>query len=296
MVTRQEVRSWLINHPEYNPYKLSKEKFWFPFRLVTNYLRVLPDFIIIGASRCGTTSLYYNMIKHPNIYPGATKASSFFDKNFEKGLNFYKSHFPAKIFKKHVNNNGKQNFITGEATTTYLLNPLVAERISQTLPNIKLIALLRNPIDRAYSHFNYHLIRGEAKFSSFEEAIKYEEDLIKLGDFKKNIFENKKIDYRFCSYLSEGTYIDRLLLYTKYFSKNQILVIKTKDFISDEKKTLNQVFEFLGLPKYKILQPKKLNVVRYENMKTETREYLRKFFRPCNEKLSNFLNSNFHWD
>lgn len=295
MTIREQLRSWLLEHPKFNPYKLSANNALLPLRQMTRKMRALPDFIIIGASRSGTTSLYYNMSKHPNISPGAEKASSFFDKNFERGLSFYKSHFPVKP-SSNLNKDGKFTFVTGEATTTYLLNPLTAERISDTIPNVKLIAILRNPIDRAFSHFNYHLTRGESKFQSFEEAINYEKKLIKLGNFKKNIFENKEIDYRFCSYLSEGLYVERLEPYLENFSKDQIMIIKYEDYITHEKNVLNKIFNFLNLPVYDISNLSKLNSVNYENINEDTKRNLQDFFKPYNEKLIEKFGPDIRWD
>jgi hypothetical protein len=294
MIFREKIRTWLIEHPKYNPYRFSSEKAFFPFRFVTNQIRCLPNFIIIGASRCGTTSLYYNLNKHPNVYAGAAKSSSFFDKNFHNGLNYYRSHFPIKP-KLFLNNEGKNIFVTGEASTSYLLNPIVPEKIFKTIPNVKLIAIIRNPIDRAFSHFNYHLTRGESKFSSFEEAIEFEEELLLNGNYRKNIFENKNLDYRFYSYLSEGNYYNRFKEYLKYFPLKQILVLNIDDLAKNHEDVFDRTFNFLNLPKFKILNPKILNSVKYDKLNLDTRNHLLNYYKPFNKKLSELLNQNFNW-
>lgn len=295
MTIKERIRTWLIQNPSFNPYRLSSEKIFSPFRFATNSMRSLPNFIIIGASRSGTTSLYYNLNQHPNIYPGAGKASSFFDKNFNKGLNYYRSHFPIQP-KKIVSSEGKNLFVTGEATTSYLLNPLVPERIFKTIPDVKLIAILRNPIDRAFSHFNYHLTRGESKFSTFEEAIEFEEKLLMTGSFKENIFNNNDLDYRFYSYLSEGNYFERLQEFLKFFPLKQIHVINTDNFSENADKIFKEIFEFLNLPKFEIPNNQKLNAVKYEKLNSKTREHLMSYFKPSNEKLSKLLKQNFEWN
>ena len=101
-------------------------------RLFSGNFRVLPDFIIIGVQKSGTTSLYNYLIQHPNIYPAITKQPHYFDANFDKELTWYKSHFPtnfSKFFQK--------KFRTGEASTDYINHPLVAKRMKKILPDVK---------------------------------------------------------------------------------------------------------------------------------------------------------------
>ena len=139
---------------------------------MTASMRVLPDFIIIGSMKCGTTSLYYNICEHPSVLPAAYDEIGFFDSNYHLGINWYRSMFPTKRKMEQVKE--KTGFaITGEDTPFYIWDPLVAERILKILPNVKLIVLIRNPVDRAYS--NYHLgLRSGTENLSFEDAIKSE--------------------------------------------------------------------------------------------------------------------------
>lgn len=104
-----------------------------------------PDFMIIGSPRCGTTSLYKYITFHPQILAAANKEICFFSEHFNKGLAWYQAHFPPPIDPGH--------FLTGEATPTYFTHPLAAERLHECLPKVKLIVILRNPGDRAFSHF-----------------------------------------------------------------------------------------------------------------------------------------------
>ncbi len=142
------------------------------FYALTGPIRSLPDFIIIGTARSGTTSLYYNICQHPCVLPAAYDELGFFDSNFHLGLNWYRSLFPTLLSKWIVKHN-KKFAITGEDTPFYIWNPTVAKRILKIIPNVKLIILFRNPIDRAYS--NYHLgVRAGSENLSFEDAIQVE--------------------------------------------------------------------------------------------------------------------------
>ena len=136
---------------------------------VTGTLRVLPNFIIIGSMKCGTTSLYYDICEHPCVSPAAYDEIGFFDSNFHLGLNWYRSMFPTK---KQIENVRRKEgvAITGEDTPFYFWNPVAAKRIKELLPNIKLISILRNPIDRAYSEYQ-DLASSKSNRPSFETFI-----------------------------------------------------------------------------------------------------------------------------
>src|SRR5579885_2674785 len=138
------------------------------YRTITSSIRLLPDFIIIGTQRGGTTSLYAYLGQHPQIAPAVIKEVHFFDNNYERGVGWYRTQFPFLIEKSIAKNIGQQNFITGEASPYYLFHPHVPERAAKVVPGAKLIVLLRNPIDRAYSHYYHEVELGHEKLS-FEQ-------------------------------------------------------------------------------------------------------------------------------
>ena len=119
--------------------------------------------------KCGTTSLYYDICEHPCTIAAAYDEIGFFDENFHLGLNWYRSMFPTKFLKKKIAKRfGKS--LTYDVTPSYIWKPWVARRIKELFPGIKLIAILRNPVDKAYSH--YHLaIRSNNEKLTFEEAV-----------------------------------------------------------------------------------------------------------------------------
>jgi hypothetical protein len=119
--------------------------------------RLKPAFIIIGAQRAGTTSLYSYLCAHPAILPARRKELHFSNRGFAQGMQWYRAQFPAWI--DHRERWGKRT-LTGESTPAYLFHPLAAGRIQQSLPDVTLIALLRNPVDRAFSHYQHGLRAG----------------------------------------------------------------------------------------------------------------------------------------
>src|SRR5437588_2037479 len=153
------------------------------YRTMTNQVRLLPDFLIIGGQRCGTTSLYYYLINYPGISPACTKEVHFFDVNFEKGPGWYRAQFPTVIGKSYAKYARKHSLITGEASPYYLFHPHAPRRISALIPKVKLIALLRNPVDRAFSQ---HWLEVQSGYEtlSFKEAIESEQERL-AGEWEK---------------------------------------------------------------------------------------------------------------
>ena len=137
---RRTVRSWLIEHPELNPYKFTWDRF---YRKITNRFRMLPDFLIIGGAKSGTTSLFAHLVEHPNIIPGSMKEMSFFQYLSNNKTPFYRSHFPIK----------RKNLITCEATSTYFVHPLIPARVHKLLPLVKLIVVFSTLISFSLANF-----------------------------------------------------------------------------------------------------------------------------------------------
>ena len=163
-----KARNWLHQHPHlYAFYKANK------FRLITSPLRRLPDFVIIGAMKSGTTSLYSFIVKHPAVAPAAKKELHYFSVQYARGELWYRSNFPTNLSRCIFYKKTSQRLHSGEASPLYLFYPLVPGRMKKTLPDVKLIVILRNPVDRAYSHY-YHSLRSNIEPMSFEKAVELE--------------------------------------------------------------------------------------------------------------------------
>src|SRR5204863_1938530 len=139
------------------------------FRTITRNARALPDFLLIGGQRCGSTSLYTTLCGHPQVLAGAHKEPHFFDNHHLRGEHFYRRLFPLRA---HLR---ARRAITGEATTHYLSHPAVPERVAAMLPDVRLIAILRDPVERAYSHYQLAHRNGR-ELLSFEEALAAEDE------------------------------------------------------------------------------------------------------------------------
>ena len=259
---------------------------------LTGPIRSLPDFIIIGTARSGSTSLYYNICQHPCVLSAAYDELGYFDSNFHLGLNWYRSLFPT-LFSKWILKQKKQFAITGEDTPFYIWNPLVAKRILKIIPNIKLIVLFRNPVDRAYS--NYHLgVRAGSEKLSFEDAIQME--LKKLDKINDEIEQdvNKYTTPR--SYIAKGFYADQLKIWLELFSSEQLMIVSTEDLESNPQKTLDRIYNFLKIPKNHRLIPEKQKIAAYPKMKNKTREFLIDLYKKNNAELFTMIGQKFDWD
>ena len=259
---------------------------------LTGPIRSLPDFMIIGTARSGTTSLYYDICQHPCVLPAAYDELGYFDSNFHLGLNWYRSLFPT-LFSKWLVKQKKQFAITGEDTPFYIWDPIVAKRILKILPKIKLIVLLRNPVDRAYS--NYHLgVRAGTENLSFEDAIKLEiKRLEEINEESKSSIEKYAIRR---SYLAKGFYADQLKIWFEIFNSNQLLIISTEDLKSNPQKVINKIYNFLEIPDNHKLIPEKQKKAVYPEMKKETREFLIDFYKKNNTELFSLIGQKFDWD
>jgi hypothetical protein len=278
-------------------------------RVLTASLRVLPDFIIIGAQRCGTTSLYRYVARHPRVVPAFRKEVHFFCKNFAKGLNWYREHFPTAVYKRTVEKLLGRRVLTGEATTDYILHPAAAERVFSTIPKVKLIVILRNPADRAYSHYVHEVRRGRETLT-FEAAVKLEPDRIKGGNGESGgVNYHLNYNYLHYSYVTRGIYVDQLKPWLAIFPRERILIFASEDFYADPPKVLAQTQEYLGLERKELKTYEKYNYrgyVRLEAAKHEDAAYppisvpvrraLVDFFAPHNQRLYELLRRDFHWD
>ena len=241
-----------------------------------------PSFAIIGAQKCGTTSLYNYLIQHPLISSATKKEIHYFDNsaNLKQGAKWYLSHFP----------NIKPPKLTGEATPM-LFRPEAPQKIKKLYPNMKLIVLLRDPVARAFSNYKMCVGNGQEK-ESFEKALLLEDKREKAAKAAE-IFHWPRF-----SYSKRGHYAQALKRWFKYFPKDQILVLIFEEFFADPPKNLNKVFKFLGVPKYTLktyeqFYPSALPDLKI-NKDTETK--LKKFYQPYNQELEKLLGRTLPWN
>ncbi|MCF6147976.1 MAG: sulfotransferase domain-containing protein [Candidatus Kuenenia sp.] len=265
--------------------------------LVGGSIGLLPDFLIIGAQKCGTTSLYNYLIQSPCIYKSFVKEVGYFDRYYNcKNIKWYRSHFPSFIRRSIIKNILKKEFVTGEASTGYILNPHSLRRIFEVTPEAKLILMLRNPIDRAYSHYHYTSSMG-LETLSLEEAIKAEKK--RIGEaWNRTMMDETyyNFDIALYAYISTGIYADQVKVLLSLFPRDQIMFIKSEDFFKDTVGTVKQALEFLNLPSWELKSTKIYLKGKKSRMNGNLRKKLCDFYRPHNFRLYELIGMDFGWE
>ncbi|GAC1354888.1 MAG: sulfotransferase [Ktedonobacteraceae bacterium] len=276
------------------------------YRNVTSPLRIMPDFIILGVQKGGTTSLYAYLTEHPNIISARMKEVHFFDQHYQKGSSWYRAHFPTTLQKYYAEHISKNDLITGEGSPEYMFYPHAAEKAARLLPNVKMIALLRNPVERAYSQYRHNIRWGhEPKTISFEEVIALEEERTKAG--KALAVSNPNyhdFKYQRASYLARGLYAEQLERWMDIYPRNQFLIVRSEDFYKDPGAIYQETLAFLNIP---TVEPKNLkqgykphNVSKESDapskMDPAIRKRLMAYFAPHNDRLYKLLGRDFGWD
>lgn len=266
-----------------------------PLRLLTSPLRQLPDFLIAGAMKCGTTSLYNYLGQHPEIAKARKKELHFFDWHYQRGLRWYRSQFPLALPGRWAGPGGG-GIRTGEASTDYLFHPRAPERIAATLPEVRLIALLRNPVDRAYSHY-HHVRKQGAEPLSFEDALAAEPQRL-AGELDRLAADPAYPGdaYRRYSYLARGAYADGVERALNVLPRHQLLVVRSEDLFEEAAGAMAGVLAFLGLAEVALPSYPRLYAGSYRPMAGDTRAELIEHFRPHNRRLGELLGQELAWD
>jgi hypothetical protein len=240
---------------------------------------LLPDFLIIGTQRGGTTSLYNYLAAHPRVAPATRKEVHYFTLFCDRGVDWYASNFPRS--------RGIRKRMTGEATPYYLFHPEVPGRVRDVCPDAKLIALLRNPVARAFSHYRHERRLGEETLS-FEEAIAAEDGRLSGDPFIDG-------SHQHYSYLARGRYAEQLRNWWKTFPREQMLVLKSEDLFADPETSYGRTLDFLGLARHRLRSYERYNVGEVEGMGSEVRARLSEYFRPYNEELYELIGGDMGW-
>lgn len=277
-----------------------------------------PRFLIIGAQKAGTTALYYYLSEHPNLIPSSEKEIEFFTpelyddwpehpyhlilcsrtgthfcdpQTYRKAAAWYHSHFPLP------HELGRHR-MTYEATPEYLYYPEATERIFKYDPKIKLIVLLRDPVERAFSAWSMYCSFGEGDYRpliyaprretrGFDESVR--DELNEIQSCKTTLEPG---------YVRRGLYYEQLLRYFKFFQYEQLLILDSYELKGNTSGVVEQTINFLGLPEYRHQgEWPPIHVGRYEKTQipSATVRLLREFYKPYNEKLYQLLDHDFGW-
>jgi Sulfotransferase domain len=267
---------------------------------LTSGLRRGPDFVIIGAKRGGSTSLYRYVLEHPSIqplFPGRQhiKGVHYYDTRYSRGLTWYRSHFPLQVAGRHLARPGIQPAIAGDASPYYLFHPLAAERLARDFPDVKIIVFLRDPVERAYSHFKERTHHG-GETLSFEEALDAEPERLR-GEHERIVSEAGYVsaEHENHSYLAQGRYLDMLPRWFGLFPREQFHIAASEDFYADPQRHVNDVWKFLGLAPGRLTSRVRHNYMPAPDIRPETRQRLREGLEDHNRGLEDLLGRSLPW-
>jgi len=254
------------------------------YGLATATLRPLPDFLILGAQKAGTTALYAYLRWHPQITGPSFKEVSFFDRHYARGERWYRAHMP-------VSRRGK----VGEASPSYLFHPLAPERVARMLPNARLVALLRNPVDRAFSHYQHEVALGREELT-FEEALAAEDRRMR-GEVDRLLADPAYFSHSWWNYTyaARGRYAEQLERWYAAFPREQLLVLLTDDLANDTAATYGRVLEFLGVDRHGLDDYPRIFEREYGAMAADTRDRLEREFAEPNRRLAELLGRDLPW-
>lgn len=257
--------------------------------------RIYPDFLIIGSTKCGTTSLHGWLSEHPFV-AGSKKEIHFFNMNYYQGADWYRCYFPHRHEVQAFAGEHGRPFLVGEATASYLAHYWTPQRAAKLLPEARLVVCLRDPVDRAYSQYHYFRRRGSEPLESFEEAIAAEEERLH-GEEAREIADPHYHSWRVFrwGYLRTSRYAEHLERWFEVFPRDQFLILNfERELAVAPERTLERVHDFLGLPPHSSALPT-LNAGSYNQMSDETRARLNEYFRPHNQRLYELTGVDFGW-
>lgn len=242
-------------------------------------VRRLPDFVVIGGIRCGTTSLFEYLDSQQETRLSSRKELHYFDWNFDRGTSWYRSWFPVLW----------NNRLTGEATPSYLMDPNAPARAHETIPNAKFIVLLRDPVDRAISHFNLRRQEGHEACDTLSAALDDEPNRIGVESSSHRLGRN--LD---CYYL-QGDYARGLERWFQYFDRDQFCIVASENLFEEPEATYKQILDFLELEVKDYPEFVGHNAAHGEEDDSETAALLRRRYESANQELYELIGIDFGW-
>ena len=249
--------------------------------------RPLPDFLIIGAQKAGTTALYAYLRRHPAITGPSWKEVSYFDRHYERGEAWYRGNFPNRVRAR-----GK---LVGEASPSYIFHPLGPGRVKALVPEARLVALVRNPVERALSHYHHEVSLGREPLS-FEDALDAEEERLR-GEEERLAADSSYFSRAWWShaYKARGRYAEQLERWLAVFPRDRLLILPSEDLGGEPERTHARVLDFLGAAPHRLDAYPRVYERQYEAMSAETRKRLAAEFEAPNRGLYELLGRDLGW-
>jgi hypothetical protein len=254
--------------------------------------RMLPEFLVVGAQRCGTTTLYRLLADHPSVVrPAFSKGIGYFDVHYRRGWSWYRGHFPVAA----VAALRAQRPVTFESSGYYLYHPLAAGRIGADLPGVRAVVCVRDPVERAYSAHRHELARG-FETEPFERALELEPQ--RLAGEEERLRSDpayQSFGHRHHSYLARGRYAGQIERFRQALGPDRVLVVDADRFFAEPYPAFAEIQDWLGLPAWRPERVEKLNARPREPMPAALRTRLMAEFEQSDRALVPLLGTEPRW-
>lgn len=270
------------------------------YGIATARWRSYPDFLIVGTKRGGTTSLWNYLLEHPQVLgmfpaPRGVKSNAYFFENLDRGDAWYRSHFHTTAYRRRQERRVGPT-VTGEASPYYMYGPHTMELIAAAMPQVKVIVLLRDPVQRAYGHHQERRKQGTERLS-FEDALAVEADRLAVDADRRDAdphYYSAAHDH--CSYRDRGIYLPQIQRIHRLFPHDQVLILRSEDLYTRTAAVYAEVCRFLGIADDASLRdPRQHNRIDRSPIDPATAAELYDFYRPHNLALYEYLGRSFGW-
>jgi hypothetical protein len=269
------------------------------YGMATAAWRPMPDFLVAGTKRGGTTSLWRYLCEHPGVLtlfprPEKIKGLYYFDENYRRGPRWYRSHFPTTATRTLAQRRLGHRVVAGEASPYYLYHPLAPTRAAATAPDALVVVLLRDPVERAYSHYKERRRNGTEPLS-FVDALAAEPE--RLAGEEERIRRDGAVSFahRHCSYVDQSRYAPMLERWFAAYGRDNVAVEISEEMYADPQPVVDRVLHRLGLPRRPLRNPEPFNAEPDAGLDPEARARLQELLAPDIRAVATLLGRSVHW-
>lgn len=254
-----------------------------------------PSFVIVGAQRCGTTSMYHYLTAHPQVCAALTKEVHYFDVNYDRGPDWYAAHFITRHRAQLRSRSLGRRVVTGEASPYYMYHPHALRRMHELLPDVKVVVMLRDPAQRAVSHYSHERAKG-FETAELPDALRMEDTRL-AGEEEKLASDPsyRSFAHQHYSYLGRGNYLPQLQRLHEFYPAEQVFIVNSNDFYREPDTTYHALLEFLELDGHTLPTYKQHNTYVSAKPDEATRARLVRHFAPLNAALYEYVGRDFGW-
>lgn len=256
---------------------------------VTWRFRMEPSFIIIGGQRCGTTTIFKSLAEHPQVLrPPVDKGTDYYTLNYWRGHDWYRSRFPLKRSAR-AGTQPRAPFVTFEACTYYMFHPYAIERLASDYPDIRLVAMLRDPVVRAYSAYKHEFARGYDTEPDFMRALELEDSRVEPEIDKLRDAHYESFSHRHHAYRRRGEFAGQLRRVFEHFDPSQVHILDSESFFADPIGEFRALVDFLGIRRWQPSKFRKYNARPSTPMPAQARAFLEEHYRTHDDELAQII-------